>query len=148
MNTLRTMSKSKPAISVELALQLSHVEDMFSGDLLDRYFGKLTSESTFRSERPLNTKYASKIVPNASEINNNIWSNPDRQGSEDDAVEEIVEGKIRRSHLDCKTLDYETRKTLERLAVFEEERTEEETRRKYKTEMEVKRANEQLENVE
>jgi GATA zinc finger len=148
MDALKTMPKLESAISTEPAPQLSHVEEMSSGDLLDRYFEKPASESTFRPEGPLDTEYASKVAPNAGETSNNTWSNPDRQGSEDDAVEEIVERRVRRSRTPSPYHDYETRKVLERLKILVEEKAEEEAQKRYKAGMEIKKAKEQLEKAE
>jgi GATA zinc finger len=135
----------KPASGpAELAPQLSRVEDKFPRDPLDRYLGRPALGSKFRPERPLNTEYASKIAPNAGETSNNTWS----EGSEDDAVEGIVTGKARRSRTASPYLDYETLKAFDRSVALEEDNAEEEARPKYKAEMEVKRAKEQLEKAE
>jgi hypothetical protein len=46
------------------------------------------------------------------------------------------------------TIDYETRKALDRLKILEQEKADEEAHEKYKTEMEIKKAKEQLKKAE
>ena len=75
---------------------------------------------------------------------------------DDDEYEEIIErrGRISRTPSPyyrperVERVDYETRKALERLKIFEEEKAAEEAKKKYKAEMDLKKAKEQLEKAE
>lgn len=69
-----------------------------------------------------------------------------RYEHDDDMFEEIIErrGRISRSPSPYYRYDHETRKALERLSIFEREKAEEEAQERYKAELEVHKAKEQL----
>jgi hypothetical protein len=70
---------------------------------------------------------------------------------DDSSIVEYVErrGRLSRSpSLYGAPVDYETAKALERLKIYEKEKAEEEAQKKYKAEMEIKKAKEQLEKAE
>ena len=66
----------------------------------------------------------------------------------EDIVERQRRGRLSRSPSPYYRYDYETRKALEKLKILEEEKAEEEAQKRYKAELEIKKAKEQLEKAE
>jgi hypothetical protein len=67
---------------------------------------------------------------------------------EDEIIYEERRGRVSRSPSPYHRYDYETRKALEQLKIYEQEKANEEAQKRYKAEMEVKKAKEQLEKAE